>query len=513
MLTCCAVVSVPTGGDIDITPPEIIETSPDNFTRNFSQQEIVITFDEYVELKNFSQQFSISPPLENKIDQLLKGKKLYLTIKDSLVENTTYTLSFGNSIVDISEGNPQTTFKYVFSTGDIIDSLSVQGYVHNALRGNPIEGVLAMLYPEGEDDSAAYLSKPRYYTTTSEDGFFSIDHIANGNYRLLVVDDKDFNFRLSGKGEKLGFLDSLINPIADTLYYIPLFREKNNLTFVQAKQSGYGKATIYYSSELPASAEFKNADNSPLWVNFTARKDTFDIWFEETDTDSLLIYATYENTLDTIFIRKTEKEKPKVILKEMNKVVTPNQFMVLECNAPVIKLDPTKWIFVDNEDTIATPPIKILDNKLQIEITLKPEFGHKYKVFLYHGFAETFFSNYSDTLALEFIAKLERNYAYYILDLKRKTSNQYIVQLLDEKGKLLNEYLIKGSKKIEMPYLLPGKYLLRLIEDENENGVWDTGNYWQKKQPEKVIYYPDPIELRANWEIETIWEMDSKTGQ
>jgi len=186
----CAIESVPSGGDKDTTPPEVVETTPPNFTKNFDYSEIVIEFDEYVQLKGFSQQFSISPPLEGKIDHQLKGKKLTLTLDDTLAKNTTYTLSFGNSIVDITEGNAQTTYKYVFSTGDIIDSLAIQGHVHNALRGNPVEGVLAMLYPKGMEDSAAYLSKPLYYTTTLEDGFFRIDHIAHADYNLIIVDDK-----------------------------------------------------------------------------------------------------------------------------------------------------------------------------------------------------------------------------------------------------------------------------------------------------------------------------------
>ena len=508
ILTGCAIESVPTGGEKDNLSPEIVETYPANFSKNFNAQEIILVFDEYVELKSFSQQFSISPPVKNKIEHSLKGKKLTLTLKDSLAENTTYTLSFGNAIVDITEGNAQTTYKYVFATGDIIDSLKIQGHVHNALLRNPAEGVLAMLYPENAGDSAAYLTLPRYYTTTLEDGFFSIEHIAAGNYKLVLIDDKNFDFKLSGKGEKIGFLNKPIDAEKDSLYDISIFREKNELTFVQVKHVDYGKAQVYYSANIPASAEFNCADSTELWVDFSAERDTFNIWFKENNADSLLIFATYQNQLDTLFIRKTEKEKPAVVLKEVSKIVAPNQFLTIACNAPISKLDPTKLLFTDNTDTLENPPIEILENKLQFKVSHQPQLGHKYKVYAYPGLTETFYNDFNDTQALEFSVKLEREYAFYILELKRQENQQSIVQLLDEKGNLLFEYIITGSKKIEMPYLNPDKYLIRLIDDENKNGIWDTGNYWEKTQPEKVFYYPEIIELRANWEIETIWEFD-----
>ena len=110
MLAGCAIQSAPDGGPKDEKAPEILSAQPENKSTNFSSKEIVLTFDEYVQVVNFGNQFFSSPPLENRVDMRLKGKKLYLGLNEDLRPNTTYTFSFGNSIQDITEGNVQADF-------------------------------------------------------------------------------------------------------------------------------------------------------------------------------------------------------------------------------------------------------------------------------------------------------------------------------------------------------------------------------------------------------------------
>ena len=257
---------MPSGGEKDIIPPEIINTSPPNYQTNFRNTEIELTFDEFVELKNFNQQFSVSPPLENKVDYNLKGKTLTITLLDTLKENTTYTLNFGNSIVDITEGNPQTSFKYVFSTGPILDSLKIQGEVHNALSGKPMKGLLAMLYLDSEEDSVGYKSKPQYYAVTQEDGSFNIENIKDDSYRLLVLDDKDFDFKITSRKEPRGFESELIKPSNDSIYHLRTFVETSELKFNQLKQIGFGKALVYYSKDVPEDFKITEENNSALFL-------------------------------------------------------------------------------------------------------------------------------------------------------------------------------------------------------------------------------------------------------
>ena len=149
LLANCANRGTPGGGDKDITPPNITRSIPDNFSTNFTGNEIKIYFDEYIKIKDLQKQLIISPPMDPapEVTPLGSASK-YITIKiyDTLATNTTYAFNFGNSIVDNNEENPFSYFRYVFSTGDYIDSLTVKGHVIDALKRNPDNFISVALY-------------------------------------------------------------------------------------------------------------------------------------------------------------------------------------------------------------------------------------------------------------------------------------------------------------------------------------------------------------------------------
>jgi len=498
---------MPTGGEKDIIPPEVILTSPANYQTNFKSPEIELTFDEFVELKNFNQQFSVSPPLENKVDYNLKGKTLNITILDTLKENTTYTLNFGNSIVDISEGNPQTSFKYVFSTGPVLDSLKIQGNVHHALSGKPMEGFLAMLYLDSDEDSVGYRAKPQYYAVTQEDGSFSIENIKDENYRLLVLDDKDFNFKITSRQEPRGFETKLINPGKDSIYHLRTFVEKNRLKFNQLKQTGVGKALVYYSADVPDGFKITDKNENPIFIDDRNGRDTLTLFFEKGVSDTSLFYAQYADVTDTLFIRNAEFDKIEPALRAKRAVVTPSDILTLTSNKPIENFDPSYLIYVKNGDTVAAPKLTLDENGFDLVFDERPSFGDKYTVHFIPGFVSAFYQEQVDTASVGFKTKKETDYAFHIISLTQEADQQSVIQLLDEKNTLVFETTVVGKKTIEVPFLEPDGYILRVIIDDNKNGVWDTGNYLEQIQPERVLYYPEVIELRANWEIETIWDL------
>ncbi len=507
VLFSCAIESMPTGGEKDITPPEVVESSPTNYQTNFVGAEIELTFDEYVELKNFSQQFSVSPPLENKVDYNLKGKTLNITILDTLKENTTYTLNFGNSIVDISEGNPQTNFKYVFSTGPVLDSLKIQGQVHNALSGKPMEGLLAMLYLESNEDSVGYKSKPQYYAVTQEDGSFSIENIKDENYHLLVVDDKDFNFKITSQKEPRGFVSKLVNPNSDSLYQLRTFVETSGLRFNQLKQTGRGKAFVFYSADVPADFKIKAENDSAVFIDDRNGRDTLTIYYDKGSSDTSLFYAQYADVTDTLFIRNAEFDKVEATLSAKKSTVTPSDVLILTSNKPIEKFDASYLVYVKNGDTVAAPKLTLDKNNFDLVFNEQPAFGDSYTLHFIPGFVSVFHNQMVDTASVSFKTKKETDYAFHIISFTQKANQQSIIQLLDEKNNLIFEKLVTGTANIEAPFLEPAGYILRVIIDANKNGVWDTGNYLESIQPEKVLYYSEVIELRANWEIETLWNL------
>ena len=167
----CANRGSPTGGIKDIIPPQILRTIPENYSVNFDAKEIRIYFNEYVKFKDLNKQLIISPPMENtpEITPLgLPQKYVSVKILDTLKPNTTYAINFGTSIVDNNEGNPLSYFRYVFSTGNVIDSLSLKGYVKDALERKADDFVSVVLYEidSAYTDSVVFKSKPRYVTNT-----------------------------------------------------------------------------------------------------------------------------------------------------------------------------------------------------------------------------------------------------------------------------------------------------------------------------------------------------------
>ena len=140
----CAKISSPTGGPKDKEPPVIVKSEPLNGSKNFTGKKIVITFDEYITLDNINEKFMVSPPMKNKPVIMVRGKNVVITYDEELRDSTTYTFYFQDAVRDLNEGNPINNYQFVFSTGPIIDSLSVTGNIFKAFDLNPPEKTLAL---------------------------------------------------------------------------------------------------------------------------------------------------------------------------------------------------------------------------------------------------------------------------------------------------------------------------------------------------------------------------------
>ncbi len=210
-IASCANRGTPTGGEKDILPPEITKSVPENFSTNFKGDEIKIYFNEYVKINDLRKQLIVSPPMDTEpIVTPVSGASEYITIKilDTLEANTTYAFNFGESIVDNNEQNPYPYYRYVFSTGNTIDSLSVKGYVVDALEEEPDTFVSVMLYEVDSTytDSIIYKEKPRYITNTLDSvTTFSIDNIKAGTYKIIALKDQNSNYLFNKKNDKIGY--------------------------------------------------------------------------------------------------------------------------------------------------------------------------------------------------------------------------------------------------------------------------------------------------------------------
>jgi hypothetical protein len=219
----CAKISAPTGGLRDRKPPVVMESVPENRSVNFSGKKVEITFDEYVTLDNINEKFMVSPPMKKKPRVFMKGKSVVVEFGEELKDNTTYTFYFFDAIKDLNEGNILSDYKFVFSTGSVIDSLSVTGHVYNADNLEIPEKTQVIMYSSLADTSVIR-QLPDYISRVTASGYYRIDNIREGEYRLFALKDDDNSKNYNRTEEEFAFLDSTIYVSAEKSY-IPVVKD------------------------------------------------------------------------------------------------------------------------------------------------------------------------------------------------------------------------------------------------------------------------------------------------
>lgn len=214
---CARMGGGPGGGDRDTLPPRIVSASPAFNSTDFAAKRIYVAFDEYVQIKDLQKEFFTSPPMKKTPLVTVRGKGIQVDIRDTLLENTTYVLNLGSSVVDNNEGNPLHGFRYVFSTGAEIDSLFASGYVEDAFRKDSVSKALIYFFDARADsmeyDSVIYKSTPLKVERAETDGLFFAQNLAPMDYRIYAVEDTNGNFMYDPGVDKVAFLDGVYNPL------------------------------------------------------------------------------------------------------------------------------------------------------------------------------------------------------------------------------------------------------------------------------------------------------------
>jgi hypothetical protein len=208
----CANKGFPEGGPKDVTPPFVTGERPSSFTTGFKEKRVSIYFNEYVQLRDVTSKFIMSPPAKKMARVNQRGKYIVVEFQDTLREETTYSLDFGNSIADNNEGNPLGFYRYVFSTGGAIDTMEVAGQVLDARTRLPLLGVTVALY-DNLSDSAALVELPAYVARTDSSGMFRVTNVRERAYRVMALDDANRDYLFTPEEERVGFLDSLVTPV------------------------------------------------------------------------------------------------------------------------------------------------------------------------------------------------------------------------------------------------------------------------------------------------------------
>ncbi len=504
-----------TGGPKDLDPPALLKAEPENMTINFKAKKIRLYFDEYIKLEDVQDQLIVSPPLKYIPDVSPQGgaqKYVEIKIKDTLRENTTYTLNFGRSIQDNNEGNPINFLTYVFSTGDYIDSLEVSGVVKDAFNKKADEFISVMLYEidSAFTDSTLYKKPPNYITNTLDSTIiFTLKNLKEGKYVLFAIKDQAKNNIFDQNSDKIAFTRDTISLPTDSTYLLTLFKEIPDYSVSVPSFSAKNKIVFgYYGNgrDIKIKPLTILPDTVHTKILKEREKDTLNFWFTPFEIDSIVFKITNEKLkiIDTFTVKSRKVGIDSLRLDpNQNGSLSFNKPFYIAANTPLIKIDTIKMQMMGKDSTaiVFKADLDTLENKVDIDFAIEP--NESYSLDLLPGAITDFFGQTNDTISFRLSTQSLADYGNLRLNITgEQVEYPLIVQLTDEKGNTQIELYATEPKVFEFNNIEPAKYMIRVIFDTNTNQKWDTGSFLKNIQPEKVSYYPDLIEMRANWELE-----------
>ncbi|WP_231458589.1 MULTISPECIES: Ig-like domain-containing protein [unclassified Pedobacter] len=511
----CASPQPITGGPQDKTPPKVLSISPKNLTRNFSAKKIVIEFDEYFKIVDETKEFSISPELEKAPILKIKKRSLEISIADTLEKNTTYTLNFGKSIADINESNVLKNFSYVFSTGPEIDSLSLSGKVTNALTGEDEMDVTVLIFPL-ERDTLFGKKRPSIYTLTDSSGNYKLNNLRKGKYKVYAIKEA------KGGGDKVyqqindevGYLKEPVN-IEKNVENVNLsvFKELSpEFRVTDSKLNNDGSISLSFTQQL------KNPDiivTEPAGVDvgkrlrFSKNNDSAKVWLNDLSFDSIKVAIKDQGKLlQTVNLSRSKKDTYVRDLTPTDNAgagkLNPHQRYTLNFPLPITSADESKISLLD--DSIKRTNFQLLKDStdfLKYYVIFPWKAKRNYDIKFAAGAFTGIFNSKNKEFTKKFTLDAADNYGNLALNVSvPDTSKSYIIEILNDKKVLIKSYAIRSNIKLNFNNYPAAKYLIRVVYDDNKNGIWDTGNLKSGTQPEKIWYSKDEISLRPNWDIE-----------
>jgi uncharacterized protein (DUF2141 family) len=491
---------------------------PENFTINFKGNEIRIYFNEYIKLKNLQKNLIISPPMDipPTLYPLSTSKYIKIVFQDTLRKNTTYSINFGNSIVDNNEENPYEYYKYVFSTGSYIDSLKVLGTITDAQLLKPEEFVSVMLYEVNSDfsDSIIYTKKPLYVANTQNNpDSFQIENLKEGKYLLIALKDNNSNYTFQPKIDKIGFIENLITVPADTSYTLNLFKETPAYALTRPNAVNQNQIVFGYEGEA-TSLEFEILTPMPEDFRYhltkVQKKDTLNYWFKpKIELDSVTFKVSNSVYVDTVQVRIRNLLLDSLKFSPIKAgILAFDEPFEISSNLPMISLN-KEYIHIQDKDSINVVFEAHLDTYLNLlQLHFEKKERQNYFITLFPEAITEFFGGTNDTLHYKVSTRTPSDYGFLTLYLNHIASFPILVQLVTEKGEVSKEMYSTEKSTFEFANLTPGKYYIRIVYDTNANGKWDTGNFLKRIQPEVIIYYPKLIDIRANWTLNETFILD-----
>lgn len=527
----------PQGGPRDSVPPTPVRSVPENGALEFTGKKIDVTFSEYLQLDNISQNLLMSPPQQHAPEVKANGKHLVVLFEDTLKPNTTYTLDFGHAVCDFTERNPLPNYTFAFSTGPVIDTLQLSGYVFDAQNLNPLKGITVGVYANLEDSAFTRLPFDRIGRTDTV-GAFRIGNMQEGVYRLYAVDDISRDYRLT-IGESLAYADEPVMPevATDSALTLWLFSPQQQRLYLQRTQrEKQHKIIIPFSATPDSMPEIRPlTDSLSYYITYNTNRDTVTMWLTDSASilqDSLFLEVRFRRT-DSIYHLEWAMDTVRAIWRAPRMSAKMQQLMLkrqrerkvdLRSNARtgfeiydtlrLVSTTPLKDFMADSMhlyeriDTILKPvafkiaPTDTLPMQLYLLASLKA--GKKYELQV-------------DSAALHDVYGAPNKMEKYTLQVKtpedystlRVKLNPYLpkarIQLLNARDEVVRE-LPADPAGAFFRYLKPEVYYMRLYLDMNGDKKWTTGSWEEYRQPEPVFYFPAKLQTKPNWDFEEEWD-------
>ncbi|MCW5910578.1 MAG: Ig-like domain-containing protein [Cyclobacteriaceae bacterium] len=521
ILTACASVTSPTGGPKDETPPELIESYPANNQKNFKGNTLELSFSEMIKLKDPKEEILIIPSPGKETKFIVRKNKLFIEPQNPWQENTTYSLNFRDGVQDLNEGNPAENLRIAFSTGPVIDSLSIAGTVHETFSEKIPDKITVALYQS--DTFNIYNHTPIYFTKSNKEGRFNLQNLKPGTYYIYAFDDKNKNLKVESKTERFGFRSQPIllsnNTDSISLSLIRIDARPVQLTSVRHTEKtsrvrfNKGLDSVKVVSEKPT--RYSYGDNTSELIFYHDLNPSDSIKATLTAIDSI-----GQKIDTTIFVKRSDTKMPQEIfaireIKETYNHQARNYTHQVSYNKPLASITPDSiYIRFDSLRKEPVPLRNFLIDTIRHTLTLqiknipadtsKSTSRNKFPLALIYG-KGAFISTAQDTSKritkeIKFIKDEESG----LVSIKVETTQpHFIIQLVTTDDKIVDE--VKNVKEYTFRFVKPQEYKLRFIIDKNGNGKWDPGNFTTQTEPERVQYYKSEegkysFPIRANWE-------------
>lgn len=551
----CANQSSPTGGPKDTIPPTLLHSVPAHKSINYKSQEFTLTFDERVSADRIKQHLIITPYIDNPYKFRVKKNVVFLTFENPFEDTTTYTLNFADGIGDITENNIPDNLKIAFSTGPTIDSMSINGSIRDIYTNANIKQALVSLYAE-TDTVDAFTGKPRYFAKTDEKGFYQIENIKNGQYKVYAIEDKNNNMKIDASDELHGFKSGYISLTEkiDSLHIPVILVDSRELLFSRGKNTGLYYDVLY--NKYLKRYDIKKLDSTKSLslphTNLVSENRTIRFYRPEGfpyETDSLGITIQAFDSLDnartdTLYIMfKESKRKPETFEYQVAPESTKRQKDTLNLsitfNKPITQVnldsiylgyDTLQYQFLSDDifewnETMtkfkATIPLDesllphLMDSLLMnYQDTTETDSIYLYqKAYLEQIDSALFSINIANASFIsvenDTVESITRNYVFKdntetgVVSGNITTDYEsFTLQITDPKYKVIQS--IRDVKAYKFSNLKPGKYTYRVLIDNNNDSIWSYGNIQQDIEAESVYFYPEVFDVRANWELENV---------